>query len=173
MSAQFFPMEPVAPSRHREICSWTDQDIDTLYEGLMFRSMQQLFNAHSSVELRCDVNAWIFDDPLLGPKGSPRAFSFEASCRWLRVDPVEVRSQVLDLMIRTGIMDLIDENRMAVADKRRALPSASKPSVIQMGFFEDDDTVFAPMSLTSPKQRRPHERRDFEVFIDVMQQSLF
>lgn len=37
MSAQFFPMEPVAPSRHREICSWTDQDIDTLYEGLMFR----------------------------------------------------------------------------------------------------------------------------------------
>ena len=61
MSAQFFPMEPVAPSRHREICSWTDQDIDTLYEGLMFRSMQQLFNAHSSVELRCDVNAWIFD----------------------------------------------------------------------------------------------------------------
>jgi len=53
------------------------------------------------------------------------------------------------------------------------MPSASKPSVIQMGFFEDDDTVFAPMSLTLPKQRRPHERRDFEVFIDVMQQSLF
>jgi hypothetical protein len=62
---------------------------------------------------------------------------------------------------------------MAVADKRRAMPSASTPSVIQMGFFEDDDTVFAPMSLTLPKQRRPHERRDFEVFIDVMQQSLF
>jgi len=166
-------MEPGAVTRHRETCNWTDQDIDALYEGFMFRSLQQLFNAHSSVELRCDVNSWIFDDPLLGPKGSPRAFSFEATCRWLHVDPVEVRCQVLDLMIRTGIMDLIDENRMAVADKRRADPSASKRSLIQMGFFEDDDTVFAPMSLTLPKQRRPHERRDFEVFIDVMQQSLF
>ena len=173
MSAQLFPMEPVSSSRHIEQTTWTDEDIDTLYEGLMFRSMQQLFNAHSSVELRCDVNAWIFDDPLLGPKGSPRAFSFEATCRWLRVDPVEVRSQVLDLMIRTGIMDLIDENRMAVADKRRAKSAASRPSVIQLGFFEEDDTVFAPMALTLPKQRRPRERRDFEVFMDVMQQSLF
>jgi hypothetical protein len=75
-------------------------------------------------------------------------------------------------MIRTGITDLIDENRMAVADKRRkSVPS--RPSVIQLGFFEDDDAVFAPMGLTLPKTRRPHERRDFEAFIGTMQQSLF
>jgi hypothetical protein len=151
---------------------WTDADLDALYEGLMYRSLQQLFSAHSSVELRLDVNGWIFDDPLVGPKGTPRAFSFEATCRWLHVDPVEVRSQVLDLMIRAGIMDLIDENRMAVADKRRK-SVAPRPSVIQLGFFEDDDAVFAPMGLTLPKVRRPHERRDFEAFIGVMQQSLF
>jgi hypothetical protein len=155
-----------------QVC-WTDADLDALYEGLMFRSLQQLFSAHSSIELRCDVNSWIFDDPLLGPKGAPRAFSFEATCCWLRVDPVEVRCQVLDLMIRTGITDLIDENRMAVADKRRNKSAASSPSVLQLGFFEADDAVFAPMGLTLPKVRRPHERRDFEAFIGVMQQSLF
>ena len=172
MLAQLCFLESEESARTVAPTSWTDRDIDSLYEGLMFRSLQQLFNAHSSVELRCDVNAWLFDDPLLGPKGTPRAFSFEATCRWLRVDPVEVRSQVLDLMIRTGVMDLIDEHRMAVAEKRRASGPDLRPSVIQLGFFEEDDTVFAPMHLTLRKQRRPDERRDFEVLIEVTQQPL-
>lgn len=174
MSTQTFSLEqesfPAEPTR----VDWTDEDIDTLYEGLLFRSLQQLFNPHSSVELRIDVNSWIFDEPLHGPKGKPRAFSFESCCRWFAVDPVEVRSQILNLMIRTGVMDLIDENRMAVADKRRASSKASRPSIVQLGFFEDDDTVFSPMSLKMPPRKRAsHEPRSFEAFLDVMQRELF
>ena len=87
-------------------------------------------------------------------------------------DELAIKYGVSRMTVRQGIMDLIDENRMAVADKRRK-SVAPRPSVIQLGFFEDDDAVFAPMGLTLPKVRRPHERRDFEAFIGTMQQSLF
>jgi len=186
MSALAFPMESAARNSALRPCTWTPQDIDTLYEGLMFRSLQQLFNAHSSVELRYDVNDWIFGDPLLGPKATPRAFSFEATCRWLGLDPVEVRSQVLDLMVRTGVMDLIDENRMAVADKRRGNPSTARPASIQLGFFEGEEAILTPKfhrpktifrdddhTVGVPKTlQRPMLRTDFAAFLDGLQLSL-
>jgi hypothetical protein len=186
MPALTFPMQFAARTPALSSCTWTAQDIETLYEGLMFRSLQQLFNAHSSVELRCDVNDWIFGDRLLGPKGTPRAFSFEATCRWLGLDPVEVRSQVLNLMVRTGVMDLIDENRMAVADKRRGNPSTARPASIQLGFFEEEEAILTPRfhrlktifrdddhTVGVPQTLR-HEvlRTDFAAFLDGLQLSL-
>lgn len=109
--------------------TWEDYHVFCLYEGLMVRSLQQLFNPHSSVNLRKEVFCWIFSYPILGPSFIAEddadseiaewPFSYERTCYQLGVDPIELRSQIEDLMRRTGIDKAIAEDRMVVRSKTR------------------------------------------------------
>lgn len=115
--------------------TWEDYHVFCLYEGLMVRSLQQLFNPHSSVNLRKEVYCWIFSYPIVGPNFKPDddsdsesanwPFSYEKTCYQLGVDPIDLRSQIEDLMRRTGIDQAISENRMVVRSKTRRSASQS------------------------------------------------
>ena len=139
--------------------------LDSTETGLLYfvsaffrRSLQQLFDVHSGPDLRLEVNDWVYATPIVFPETDAEPLSFQHCCQVLGLDPLEVRELVQGYLVRTRIIDHMDNCTMAVRDKSRPVDvnTDDLPDFVQLLIFAEDDADFVPPPL--PKRRIYHSR---------------
>jgi len=92
----------------------TNDDL-LLAESVLTRSLEQLFNPHSSPDLRWEVLEWVYSDSA--------AVSFDLACFAAEVDPQELRELILSKLDASGLLASMQTGTMIVADKSRRVRS--------------------------------------------------